>query len=50
MMPCNIPAHIFDIDEATAERLTRQTIRRRNGRTIAVVALVVSTAIFAAFL
>ena len=28
-MPCNIPAHIFDIDEATAERLALYNIRRR---------------------
>jgi hypothetical protein len=31
-MPCNIPAHIFDIDEATAERLALYNIRRRRLR------------------
>lgn len=44
-MPCNIPAHIFDIDDATAERLTRRSIRRRQERTAAVTALVVFAAI-----
>ena len=45
-MPCNIPAHIFDLDDATAERLTRHTIRRRQERAAAVIILAVFVAIF----
>lgn len=44
-MPCRMPSHVFDVDDATAERLTRRTIRRRKERTAAVTALVVLTAI-----
>lgn len=28
-MPCKLPPHIFEVDDATAQRLTELTIRRR---------------------
>lgn len=45
-MPCKIPAHIFDIDEATAERIERRIIQRRlrNRLLVAVVCLAAATA------
>ena len=43
-MPCNIPAYIFDIDEATAERLALYNIRRRRRRRLAVLAALAGTA------
>lgn len=46
-MPYRIPAHIFDLDKATAERLTRLAIRRRNGRTAFAAALVAIVALAA---
>ena len=33
-MPCKIPSHIFDIDEATAERLTRRIILQRRATAV----------------
>lgn len=33
-MPCKIPSHIFDIDEATAERLTRRIILQRRAAAV----------------
>jgi len=41
-MPINIPSHIFDIDEATAERIIQGAIRKR--RTLAAIRLAVATA------
>ena len=48
-MPCNIPTHIYDCDEATAERLVGLSIRRRTRRRVfaallGLVAFAVSTA------
>lgn len=39
-MPCRIPSHIFDIDEATAERLTKMNIRKRLLQRMIVLALI----------
>jgi hypothetical protein len=44
-MPCKIPSHILDIDEATAERLARRIILRR--RTAALVRFGVLAVAFA---
>lgn len=33
-MPCKIPSHIFDIDEATAERLSRRIILQRRAAAV----------------
>ena len=45
-MPCKIPAHIFDIDEASAERIERRIILRRlrNRMLVAAVCLAAATA------
>ena len=42
-MPCKIPSHIFDIDDATAERLTRIAIRRRKSTALLRLGLSLST-------
>lgn len=36
IMPMKIPAHVFDIDNATAERLMRRVVFRRRVKTLAV--------------
>lgn len=33
-MPYNIPSHIFDIDEATAERLANRIILKQRRKTL----------------
>lgn len=42
-MPCRIPSHIFDLDEATADRLTGLAVRRRRLATISRLGLLVSS-------
>jgi len=52
-MPMNIPCHIFDIDDATAERIIRKAIRKRRTQftirlAVAMSALVLGVAAIAA--
>ena len=47
-MPINIPSHIFDIDEATAERIIRGAIRKR--RKLAAIRLAATLAVIISML
>ena len=42
-MPCRMPAHVFEVDDSTAERLTLLAVRRRRLATISRLGLLVST-------
>lgn len=42
-MPCRMPSHVFEVDEATAERLTRLAIRRRKSTALLRLGLFLST-------